>query len=149
MPLFTVNRVATALSVSADLLTIVASGTKPLRILMAKLAGAGTASAANEVVMQRSSGGTTPGGAIVPAKVNTGSAAASFSAYTTWAGGQPSLTADTVLHRFSVNANGGIDPFVALPGGEISVPVSGQVSFRSVAGTSNAIINLMIEEVDG
>lgn len=148
MPLFSVNRGSTALSTSNDLVTIVASASKPLRILMAKLGGMGTTAAANEVLMQRSTGGTGGGGGITPAKINTGSAAASFNAYTTWSG-QPSLTANEVLHRFTVNANGGIDPFVALPGGEISVPVSGQVSFRSAAGTSNAVINLMVEEVDG
>ena len=148
MPMFFVNRTATALSTSNDLLTIVASATKPLRIYMAKLAGAGTSSAANEVLMQRSTGGTTGGGGITPAKQSPGSAAASFNAFTTWSA-QPSLTANEVLHRFSVNANGGIDPFVAFPGGEISVPVSGQVSFRSASGTSNAVINLMIEEIDG
>jgi hypothetical protein len=148
MPLFLVNRTSTALSTSNDLVTVVASATKPLRILMAKIGGMGTASAANEVLMQRSTVGTTGGGGITPTKVNTGSAAASFSAYTTWSV-QPTLTANEVLHRFTVNANGGIDPFVALPGGEISIPVSGQVSFRSASGTSNAIINLLIEEVDG
>lgn len=148
MSLYLVNRAKTALSTSNDLLTIVASATKPLRIIMAKLGGADAAPAFNEVLMQRSSGGTTPGGAITPEKLNTGSGAASFSVYTTWSGGQPSLQAGP-LYRFTVNANGGIDPFVAVPGGEISVPVGGQVSFRSAEGTSNAVINLMIEEIDG
>lgn len=147
MPIFFVNRTSTALSTSNDLLTVIASATKPLRIHMAKLSGMGTTSAANEVLMQRSTGGTTPGGAITPEKQNTGSAAASFTTATTWAA-QPTLSAGP-LHRFAVNANGGIDPWVALPGGDISIPVSGQVSFRSASGTSNAIINLMIEEVDG
>ena len=147
MPLFMVTRTATALSPSADLLTLTASNTKPLRILMAKLGGAGLAPAANEVVMQRSTIAPGGGTSITPAKVNTGSAAASFLAN----GGTstPQLTANEILHRFTVNANGGIDPFVALPGGEVSIPVGGQVSFRSISGTSNAIINVMVEEVDG
>jgi len=147
MPLFMVTRTATALNPAADLLTITASNTKPLRILMAKLGGAGIAPAANEVVMQRSTIAPVGGTSIIPAKVNTGSAVANFLAN----GGTstPQLTANEVMHRFTVNANGGIDPFVALPGGEISIPVGGQMSFRSVSGTSNAIINVLVEEVDG
>ena len=88
----------------------------------------------------------TGGGGITPAKLNSGSGSASFSAYTTWSA-QPTL-GDTVW-RFGVNANGGIDKFVAIPGAEIQVPVSGQLSIRSASGTSNVALNLLIEEVDG
>jgi hypothetical protein len=147
MPLFTVSRGSTALSTSNDYLTVVASSTKPLRIYVVDLKGNAGSSAANEVVMYRSSSGTTPGGAITPVKVNTGSAIASFLVYTTWSGSQPTL--GDALWRFEVNANGGIDKFVAIPGAEIPVPVSGQVSIRSVSGTSLMIANLLIEEVDG
>lgn len=146
MPLFTVTRARTSLSTTADLLTLVASSTKPLRVYIADIKGMDQASAANEVLMSRSSGGTTPGGAITPVKVNSNSPSASFSAYTSWAA-QP--TPGDTLWRFGVNANGGIDKFVAIPGAEISVPVSGQVSFRSATGTSNVTINVLVEEVDG
>jgi hypothetical protein len=146
MPLFTVNRTSAALSTTADYLTIIASSTKPLRIYLVDLKGDSTASAANEVLMCRSTGGAGFGGAITPVKVNTNSAAASFSAYTS-ASGAASL--GDVLWRFSVNANGGIDKFVAIPGAEFQVPVSGQISIRSTDGTSNMIANLLVEEVDG
>lgn len=146
MPLFVVNRPRTALNLSNDLLTIIASSTKPLRILMAKVAGADSGPAANEVLMQRSTGGTTPGGAVTPERVDPNSNGAAFAAYTTWAA-QPALTGGP-LHRFAPNANGGIDPFNAFPGAEIKVPVGTQVSFRSAFGTSNVIINLMISEED-
>lgn len=150
MPLFVLSKPSSAALTGSDdaSLHIVASASKPLRILMAKVGGNGTASAANEIVMQRSTGTATGGTSLTPVKVNTGSAAASFTAAYDVTGGI-TLTSDTVLHRFTVNANGGIDPFVALPGGEISVPVSGQVTFRSISGTSNIIINVMVEEVDG
>lgn len=146
MPLFSINRTATALSTSQDLLTIVASATKPLRIYMAKLGGASNVPAFNEVLMQRSTAGTTPSGAVTPEKVDPLSAAASFAAYTSWSV-QPALSGGP-LHRFTVNANGGIDPFVAFPGGEFKIPVGTQMSFRSASGTSNAVINLMISEED-
>ncbi len=146
MPLYTVTKTATALSTANDSITIVASATKPLRVYIVDIKGMGTASAANEVLLSRSSSGTTGGGAITPAKVNSGSGSASFSAYTTWSV-QPTL-GDTVW-RFTVNANGGIDKFIAIPGAEIQVPVSGQLSIRSATGTSSVVINMMIEEVDG
>jgi hypothetical protein len=146
MPLFTVSRTSTALSTSNDLLTIVATSSKPLRVYMVDAKGMGTASAANEVLVSRSSGGTTGGGPITPTKLNSNSAAASFAVYTTWSA-QPTL-GDTVV-RLAVNANGGIDKFQAFPGGEIQIPVSGQLSIRSASGTSNVVTNLVIEEVDG
>lgn len=146
MPIYTVSRASTALSTSNDLLTIVASATKPLRVYLVDMKGMGTASAANSVLVSRSSGGTTGGGGITPAKLNSGSGSASFSAYTTWSA-QPTL-GDT-LFRLGINANGGIDKFQAFPGGEIQIPVSGQLSIRSESGTSNVLANLVIEEVDG
>lgn len=147
MPLYTVTRTSAGLSTSQDLLTLVASATKPLRVYIADIKGMGTSSAANEVLMSRSTGGTTGGNAITPQPNNAGSGAASFSAYTSWAA-QPTLAVQP-LWRFGVNANGGIDKFVAVPGAEISVPVGGQISFRSATGTSNVTINVLVEEIDG
>lgn len=147
MPLYTVPRARTALSTSNDYFTIIASSTKPLRVYKVDFKGMDTTSAVNEIVMQRSTGGTTPGGGIVPAKVNPSSSAASFTVVTTWAA-QPSLSGE-VLWRFGPNANGGVDKDVALPGGEFSIPVGTQVSFRSVTGTGNVTGNLLIEEIDG
>jgi hypothetical protein len=146
MPLYTVSRGSTALSTSNDLLTIVASSTKPLRVYLAELKGMGTTSAANAVLVSRSSSGTTGGGGITPTPLNSGSGAASFAAYTTWSA-QPTLGA--TLLRLGVNANGGIDKWQAFPGSEIQIPVSGQLSIRSESGTSNVLANLVIEEVDG
>jgi hypothetical protein len=147
MPLYTVSRARAALNTSQDLLTIVASATKPLRIYVVDIKGMDTASAYNEVLMQRSTIGTTPGGAITPSKVNPSSGAASFAAYTTWSV-QPALSGE-ILWRFGPNSNGGIDKDVVVPGFEWSVPGSGVVSFRSAAGTGNVVINVKVEEIDG
>lgn len=145
MPIFTVTRTSTALNTSNDLLTLVASTTKPLRVYIVDIKGMGTASAANEVTASRSTGGTTGGGAITPNPTNAAAAAASFAVYTTWSV-QPTLGVS--LWRFGVNANGGQDKMVALPGAEFSIPISGQLSLRSIAGTSNVTINVLVEEVD-
>ena len=144
MALWKVNRGSTALSTSNDFVTIVAGAANPIRIWRVKFAGAGTASAYNEVLMQRSSSGSTPGGAITPEKVDTTSSSATFSVYTTW-GVQPTLSGGP-LERFGVNSNGGIDPWVALPGEEIKVPAGGQVSFRSASGTGNVLGSIVIED---
>jgi hypothetical protein len=147
MPLFTVTRTRVALSTTNDLLTITAAATKPLRIYIADIKGMDQASSPNEIVLARAgTQGITGSSAITPVKVNSGSASASFTVYTAWST-QPVL--GDVLWRFGVNANGGIDKFVAIPGAEISVPVAGQVCFRSVSGTSNVTINVLVEEVDG
>ena len=146
MPLYTVSRTSSALSTTADSLTLVASSTKPLRVYVVSGVGMGTASAANEVAVARSSGGATPGGSITPAPINSGSGAASFAAYSSWST-YPTLGA--VLWRLGINANGGIDKFNAIPGAEFQVPASGQLSIRSISGTSNVALSLLVEEVDG
>jgi hypothetical protein len=144
MALFTVTRASAALNTSADTITIVASASKPLRVLYVEASGMGTASAANEIVISRSTGGTTPGGAITPAPL-AGSGSASFSAYTTYA---VAPTLSTTVHRLTVNANGGKDRFNPPPGLEIEVPASGQISIRSASGTSNVTINsVVIDEI--
>jgi hypothetical protein len=147
MPLYTATKTKTALVVNQDALTIVAGATKPLRIMVVDVKGMGTASADNEVVLQRSTGGTTAGGALTPQAAHPGSAAAAFAVYTTWSV-QPSLSG-APLWRFGANANGGQDKYTALPGCEFPVRVGEQVSLRSLSGTSSVVINLLIEEIDG
>lgn len=146
MGLFMVNKPRGAMTVGQDVLTIVASATKPLRVLMAKLAGNDSTAAPLEAVLGVSTGGTTPGGAITPQRSDGGSGAASFSVYTTWSV-QPTMAAGNGLHRFAPDARGGIDPFIALPGGEIFVPVGGQLSLRCVTGTGIVVPNFQIEEI--
>lgn len=146
MAVYQVTVTSTALSTSNDSVTITAASGKPLRVLHASVSGMGTASAANEVALARSSGGTTSGGAITPRPVSSDSGAAGFTVATTWSV-QPTL--GNVLHRFSVNANGGYAPYNPLPGAEVTVPSAGQLSIRSIAGTSNVVINLTIEEIVG
>lgn len=144
MALFVVTRTSSALSTSADTVTLVAGASKPLRVLYVEASGMATASAANEIVIARSSSGTTPGGGITPAPL-AGSGSAGFNAYTSWAV-QPTL--GNVMHRLTVNANGGKDRFNPAPGLEIEVPAGGQVSIRSASGTSNVTLNsIVVDEI--
>ena len=128
-------------------LVITAGSTKPLRIHMADVAGNGTSSAANEIVLQRCTGTPTGGTSITPSKVNPNSGSAGFTAVYDATGGV-TYTADTIQRRFAVNANGGYIPFTPLPGFHIPVPVGTSVAFKSLAGTSNIVINVSVEEVD-
>jgi hypothetical protein len=141
---YSVSRTSSALSLTADTLTIAAPATRALKIKEVLIAGQGTASAANEVAVARSSGGTTPGGAVTPTPLASLSPASGITASTTWSA-QPTLGA--VLRRLGVNANGGIARVVFPPGQEIDVPPSGQISIRSIAGTSNVSVEVIFEEV--
>ena len=143
MALYAVTRTASALNTSNDTVTIVA-GAKPLRILYVEASGMGTASAANEILIMKSSGGTTGGGAITPSPLS-GSGSSTFAVYTTWSA-QP--TPGIVYHRLTVNANGGKDRFNPAPGLEIEVPASGLLSIRSASGTSSVTINeITVDEI--
>lgn len=146
MAIYSVTRTSTALSTTNDLVTITAASGKPLRVILCQLSGMGTTSAANEVGLYRSTGGTTSGGAITPIATSSDSGAAGFTVATTWTT-QPTL--GNLLWRFSVNANGGADRFIAIPGAEITVPSAGQLSIRSISGTSNVVLDIQIEEIVG
>ena len=126
---------------------ILASATKPGRIHQVEVSGDGTSSAANEIIIQRCSTTPTGGSSITPAKLSPASGAAGCTV-TADATGGVTYTADTILHRFSVNANGAIAPFNPFPGFHIPVPVGTAIAFKSVDGTSNIIINVSYEEVD-
>lgn len=141
---YTVTRTATALSTTNDAVTLVAPSTRALKIWAIRLYGAGTASAFNEVAVARSSGGTTGGGGITPTPKSTLASASGISAFTTWSA-QPTL--GVVIERMGVNANGGIAAKVFPPGGEIDVPPSGQISIRSISGTSPVTLEVEFEEV--
>lgn len=142
-PTYKVNRASTALSTTADFFTIIAPSTASLIIRDITVTGGATASAYNEILVQRSTGGATGGGAITPAPTHPSFAAAGFTVNTTW-GTQPTLTANAVIDRIGVNANGG---GVRKSGLAYVIPPSGQVSVRSASGTSAVTIDMTIEQI--
>lgn len=145
MAFYTVTRSAAAMTVGNDMLTLTAAAGKPLNIWSVDVNGVQNASLAGELVLQRSTGGSTPSVTITPAKVDPNAQAASFTARAGWTS-QPSLTADTALWLFSVNANGGKDRFPGYPA-PIPVPASGQVSLRVLVGTHQVDQTWLIEEL--
>lgn len=140
---YSVTRTAAALSTSADTLTITAPAARSLKIKEIRLYGAGTASAYNEVLISRSTGGTTPT-AITPVPLNADYAAATFTAASTWS---VTPTIGVTIRRVGVNANGAVVSLVFPPGSEIDVPGAGQISFRSASGTGSVAFEAIVEQI--
>ena len=150
MAMFSVSLSNTPLNTSNDLMTIIPAAGHPIQIIEISIAGMGTASAANEIAVQRSSGGTTGGAAITPSPIGkfsvAGTAPTSNTVVdTTWSV-QPSLTANTKVLALGVNANGGIYRWVARPGEEIVVANADQLSIRPAVGSSNISIHVIFLE---
>jgi len=133
----------TALSTSNDLLTLIAAANRRIRVVEISVGGMGTASAANELRVARSTGGTTPSGGVSMEPLEPDSAAAGFTNATAWAA-QPTI--GNVMLRIPVNANGGVYRWVARPGEEIIARNSGQISLRSAVGTSSVSLHVVVDE---
>ena len=141
---YSISRTSSALSTTNDTMTIIAPSTRALKIWEVRIFGQGTASAANEVAVARSSGGATGASALTPTPLATLSPASGVTVWSAWTT-QPTL--GVVIRRIGVNANGAYSPLVFMPGSEIDVPPSGQISIRSISGTSNVTVDVIFEEV--
>jgi hypothetical protein len=139
-----VTRSNVTLNTANDLMTIIAAANRKIRIHEIQVGGLGTASAANEIAVQRSTGGTTGGGAITPESVDPDSLADAVTVVNTTWSAQPTLSGTPIL-RLPVNANGGINRWLAKPGQEIVVRNSGQLSIRPAVGSSNISIHVLYE----
>lgn len=141
--LYNVTKVATAQVVGNDHITITAPAGRSLKIRSITVMGGGTVSAANELVVARSTVGTTPV-AIVPVPLNADFAAATFTAAGSWAA-QPTL--GVVLDRIGFNSNGGGINKLYPPGLEIEIPGGGQISIRGITGTGLATTTVTVEQI--
>lgn len=140
---YNVTKIATAVSTTNDSLTITAPAGRSLRILALRAYGGGAASAANELLIARSTGGVTPV-AITPVPLNADSAAATFTAAGSWTT-QPTI--GVTIDRIGVNANGNYVPLIFPPGQEIEIPGGGQVTIRSASGTSLITLSATVEQI--
>jgi len=143
MGLYSVNRSNVALNTTDDLMTFIAPANRRIRIVEVSIGGMGTASAANELRVARSTGGTTGGGALTAEPLEPDSVTAGSTVNTTWSA-QPTI--GNVMLRLPVNANGGVYRWVARPGEEIVARNSGQISLRSAVGTSSVSVHVVFEE---
>lgn len=146
MPVYRFSRAKTAFAASTDFVTIVAAAGKPLDIMFAELVSAEGSIGFTQILLSRSSGGTTPGGAITP-KGEAGAGAAGFAVYTTWSA-QPTIGDEQF--RFGIQHLGGKHAYQAKPGDIITVPASGMLSLRLAsgeAGTPQCIVNFTVNEL--
>jgi hypothetical protein len=147
---YSLTRSNTALSTTADLLTLISAAAKALRVWEISIGGMGTASTAQELLVARvSAAGVTGSGALTAVPMNPASPAGAFTNFTGWTT-QP--TVSNVLLRLPVNANGGIYRWVALnPESAILIPAggaaAGTLSFRSAVGTGNVSFHAIVEEI--
>jgi hypothetical protein len=145
MAKYTLSRSNVANSTSNDLLTLISASARKLRLLEILVVGMGTTSTALEVAVFRSTGGTTGGGALTPAKLDTDTANQAFTNFTTWSV-QPTLSGDPVIPRQAFNANGGIMRFVCSPRDEVLIRNGEQFSVRGVLGAGNLSLGVVVEE---
>jgi hypothetical protein len=140
---YTVSKTSTAVATTTDSVTITAPAGRSLKIWAIRMYGGATASAFNEMLVSRSTGGATPV-AITPTPLNADFAAATFTAASGWTT-QPTL--GVTVRRIGVNANGSAIQQPYPPGSEIDVPGGGQLSIRAAAGTSALAIEVDVEQI--
>lgn len=147
---YALTRSNTALSTTADLLTLISAAAKALRVWEISIGGMGTTSTAQELLVSRASAaGVTGSGALTAVPLNPAAPAAGFTNFTGWTT-QPTLS-NTII-RLPVNANGGIYRWVALnPESAILIPAggaaAGTLSFRSAVGAGNVTFHAIVEEI--
>lgn len=142
--IYYITKTSTALSTTNDAMTIICAASRTIRVKWISMVGMATASAANEVLVSRSTGGATGGGAITPTPATTQQAAAGMTVNTTWTT-QPTL--GVTIDRISVNANGGNSYRWYPPNQEPELRNSEQLSIRSASGTSAVTLVVCVEEL--
>lgn len=147
-PVYSVVRANLTPTAGNDYFTFITAASRQARFLELIIGSEGTASAAARAVFQRSTGGTTGGGAQTPEEFNQLSpASGAFSnIYTTWSA-QPTLSGNPYL-VFGWNALGGFIDWKAAPGEEVYQQGSSeQISFRNSAGTAVVSVTAIFEEL--
>lgn len=125
-----------------DVLTIVSAASRRTRILEVSIAGRGTSSAAQQLQVGRSTGGTTGGGAITPSKADhSDQPAAASTVNTTWAA-QP--TFETNYEVVGWNALGGANRWVPPKGSAIEARNGENISIRAPAGPTFQAMSISV-----
>jgi hypothetical protein len=144
MASYTVTRSNVAISTTADLLSLVAAAGRRVLIRAITIVGMGTTSVAQELMLQRSTGGATPSGGITPEKGDPDTPASGVNAYTAWVT-QPTLSG-TPSERMAFNSNGGVFMKRWPPGLEPRIAGGAQMSIRSAVGTGNCTITVEYDD---
>ena len=141
---YTVSRNNVTPVITNDLMTIIAPANKMIRIKRIRVSGEATASTVMRTLIQRSTGGTTGGGALTPRPLSTTDPAASSTVNTTWAT-QPALSNDPIYNEGWNAFGGGFD--LTLDGRELYLVNGEQLSIRNTVGTGVLNIDVELEEM--
>lgn len=142
--LYTVTRKNVTPTVSNDLMTLIAPANKMIRIKRIRASGEATTATVMRTIVQRSTGGATPGGALTPEKATTSDPAASTVIDTTWVT-QPTLSGSSLYNEGWNAFGGGFD--LTLDGRETYLVNSEQLSIRADAGTGVMDLEVEFEEL--
>lgn len=95
---YTVHRTAVTPANGEDILTLTSASARRIRLIDVNVAGNGSSSAAQHLIIARSiTGGVTPGGAITPTPAeHSEQPAAAFTVATTW-GTQPTIQTNGIM----------------------------------------------------
>ena len=129
-----------------DVLTIISGANRRVRIAEISVAGRGSSSAAQQLQAGRSTGGTTPGGAITPGKADhSEQPTANFTTATTWSV-QPTL--ETNYEVVGWNALGGANRWIPPKGSILEARNGENISIRAPSGPTYQAtsISVVVEE---
>jgi hypothetical protein len=129
-----------------DFVTCISGANRRIRVLRVDVSGAGTSSAAQGFKLARSTGGTTPGGAIVPSEAeHSDQIASNFTTATTWAA-QPTVETNGYMIGYNALGPGQWQANAKTPA--LEARNGENISLRALAGfTYQACkVSLLIEE---
>lgn len=117
-----------------DIMTIVSPANRRVRLCEVSVAGRGSSSAAQQIDVGRSTGGTTGGGALTPNKYDhTDQPAAASVVNTTWSV-QPTI--DTHTEVLGYNALGGANRWIPPKGVAVEARNGENISIRATSGVT-------------
>lgn len=154
MVIYNVSKSNAALSLTADIFTIVSASVRSFLILEIDVEGDGNTSSYNECGIYRvATAGVTPAGAIVPSPVADPATATAFAGTVNGSYSTPPVVG-ALIHNIPVNANGqryfwrcnpNLNNAIFCRGGAVA---NGSLSVgRSISGTSNVSIRIQIGEL--
>ena len=141
--LYTVTRNNVTPNTANDLVTLISGANLPVRLKRIRCSGEATASTVMRTIVQRSTGGTTGGGALTPEKTSTADSASGTVVNTTWSA-QPTLSGSPIYNESWNAYGGGFD--LTLDGREIELRGTEQISIRNIVGTGTLSVDVEFEE---
>jgi len=126
---------------ATDQLTLLAGTNNSISLREYVWSGHGTASASNEIILQRCTAGTVATN-LVPLNTVVSATTAAKSGVTQ----ATTPTATTIMHRFGLNSNGALFRWVAAPGMAVEVAGAGQIGWRRSNSETSTVSGMAVVE---